>query len=427
MYRPVHAVEVRAWGKIVGAVALDPRLAYYAFEYAPEFIKKGIELAPLTMPLRQANQPFIFPSLPELTYRRLPALLADALPDDFGNSLIDAWMAREGVTAANITSLDRLAYMGKRAFGALEFRPARGPRNIQPTAIELSRLVETARRVVHGHIDDDPHAEAALRQILSVGTSAGGARAKAAIAWNPRTDEIRAGQFDVEPGFEHWLLKFDGLGRDHELGDALGYGRIEYAYSLMAQQAGIAMSACRLLEEGGRAHFMTKRFDRDVNRKIHMQTLCGMAQLDYKARGVHDYNQLLNAIRELSLDARDMEQAFRRIAFNVMGANCDDHTKNFSFLLVEPGHWTLSPAYDVTHAYNPKGAWTYQHLMSVNGKFSQITRDDLLVVADRYQIGGAQRIVTEVRQSIAAWPEFARRAGVSPKDLARVQSDHLLL
>lgn len=427
MYKPVATIEVRAWNQLVGAVALDPARGFYAFEYAPSFRESGIELAPLSMPLREARTPFIFPNLPDLTYKRLPAMLADALPDDFGNSLIDAWMATQGVTSNDITALDRLAYMGQRALGALEFRPTRGPRSQRPTAIELSQLVERARRVVHGEIDDDPHAEAALKQILSVGTSAGGARAKAAIAWNPQTGEIRAGQFEVAPGFEHWLLKFDGLGKDRELGESQGYGRIEYAYHLMATQAGIITAQSRLLEENGRAHFMTKRFDRDGNRKIHMQTLCGMAGLDFKARGVHDYNQYLNVIQQLGLPAEAFEQAFRRIAFNVMAANCDDHTKNLSFLLTTPTRWALSPAYDVTYAYNPKGEWTYQHLMSVNGRFASISRKDLLAVADRYQIAGAVRILGETAEAVAAWPDFAARAGVSADAVKRIRANHQLL
>jgi serine/threonine-protein kinase HipA len=419
MYKPVDTIEVRAWGTLVGAVARDPRMGYYAFEYASSFIKAGIELAPLTMPLREANQPFIFPDLPELTYKRLPSLLADALPDDFGNSLINAWMANRGVSAENITALDRLAYMGKRCMGALEFRPARGP-NTRATAIVLSKLVESARRVVYGEIDNDPHAEAALKQILSVGTSAGGARAKAAIAWNPKTNEIRNGQFDVDPGFEHWLLKFDGIGKDAELGEPQGYGRIEYAYHLMAVEAGIEMSPCRLLEEGGRAHFMTRRFDRNNNAKLHTQTLCGMAQLDYKAKGVHDYSQYLGTIQKLGLEPEAFEEAFRRIAFNVLASNCDDHTKNLSFILRDGEHWALAPAYDVIYAYNPEGEWTYQHLMSVNGKFEDIRRQDLLTLADRFQIGSARRLLSQVEMAVAAWPDFAKQAGVSTEATDRI-------
>jgi serine/threonine-protein kinase HipA len=427
LYKPVDIIEVRIWDRQVGAVALDPGLAYYAFEYAPAFIKTGIELAPLSMVLRDAARPFISPDLPDLTYKRLPARLADALPDDFGNSLINAWMANQGVAASLITALDRLAYMGKRGLGALEFRPARGPTAKHPTAIELSELIESARRAVRGEFDDDPHAAAALKQLISLGTSAGGARAKATIAWNPQSNEIRTGQFDVDPGFEHWLLKFDGVGKDSELGEPQGYGRIEYAYHLMATEAGILMAPCRLLEEGGRAHFMTKRFDRDGNTKLHTQTLCGMAQLDYRSKGVHDYSQFMSVLRQLKLGAPTFEQAFRRIAFNVMATNCDDHTKNISFVLREQQDWELAPAYDLIYAYNPKGEWTYQHLMSVNGKFNHIQREDLLILADRFQIGSAPRLLAEVRRAVAAWSDFAGRAAVSKGALDRIGGHHVLL
>lgn len=428
MYDPIPVVEVRIWQKTVGAVALDPALGYYAFEYHPAFVRTGIELAPLTMPLAAASEPFVFTNLPEATYRRLPGLLADALPDSFGNLLIDAWMAREGVTASQITSLDRLAYMGRRGMGALEFRPARGPKapkgKTGGSAIEMSALVESARLAVHGQIDTDAHAEAALAQIIQVGTSAGGARAKAVILWNPDTKEIRAGQFTAAAGFEHWLIKFDGVGSDERLGVSRDYGRIEYAYHLMARAAGVTMADCRLLEENGRAHFMTKRFDRDGDRKHHLQTLCGLAHLDYQQRATHDVNQLLQAIEQLQLGYPALEEAFRRTAFNVLAANCDDHSKNVSFLLREGGGWELAPAYDITYAYNPKGAWTYQHLMSVNGNFADISRDDLLAVAERAGVGTAPRVLAEVADAVARWPEFARQAGVSAAEVKRVR-DHL--
>jgi serine/threonine-protein kinase HipA len=427
MYKPVAIVEVRAWDRLVGAVALDPKLGYYAFEYAPAFISSGVELSPMAMPLNHARQPFIFPDLPELTYRRLPAMLADALPDDFGSGLVNAWMANQGVAIGDITSLDRLAYMGKRGMGALEFHPVRGPSGRRASAIMLSELVETARHAVHGELDNDPHAVAALKQLISVGTSAGGARAKAAIAWNPSTAEIRAGQFDVEPGFEHWLLKFDGIGKDNELGESQGYGRIEYAYHLMARAAGIVMEPCRLLEEGGRAHFMTKRFDRSGNLKLHTQSLCGMAQLDFRAVGTHDYSQWLNAIGQLGMNSDASAQAFRRIAFNVMAKNCDDHTKNFSFILRDQKSWELAPAYDLTFAYNPKGEWTYQHLMSVNGKFDRIQRDDLLILADRFQVGAASRLLADVKHAVAQWPDFARQAALSPGQIERIAAQQVIL
>lgn len=420
MHRPVNAIEVRIWGQTVGAVALDPRLGYYAFEFDPRFAASGIDLAPLAMPLAKAREPFVFTDLPEASFKRLPALLADALPDDFGNSLIDAWMAGKGVAKSAITPLDRLAYMGKRGMGALEFRPTRGPNVASQTAIKLSKLVDSARQAVHGEIDTDTHAKAALAQIIQVGTSAGGARAKAAIAWNPATSEIRAGQFDVEDGFEHWLLKFDGMGKDNELGASQDYGRIEYAYSLMAREAGIAMMPCRLLEENGRAHFMTRRFDRDGNRKHHMQTLCAMAHLDYKQKATHDYNQLFLTIVQLGLGHEALTEAFRRMVFNIMAANCDDHSKNFSFLLRQGSQWELAPAYDVTHAYNPQGEWTYQHLMGVGGRFSGITQADCLSVADRFGIGPAKQVIRQVKAAIDRWPEFATQAGVEADEIRRI-------
>ena len=427
MYTPVDAVEVRIWGRMVGAVALDPKLGYYAFEYAPAFARSGIELAPLTMPLAAAREPFVFPDLPELTYKRLPALLADALPDDFGNSLIDAWMASKGVDKSKVTSLDRLAYMSKRSMGALEFRPARGPSRPNSTAIELSQLVESARRAIQGGVGTEQLAVAALAQIIQVGTSAGGAKAKAALAWNPATDEIRAGQFDVPPGFEHWLLKFDGMGTDRELRASQDQGRIEYAYHLMATAAGIKMSPCRLLEENGRAHFMTRRFDRDGNERHHMQTLCALAHLDYRQKATHDVSQLLLTIDRLRVGYSASEEAFRRTAFNVMTANCDDHVKNVSFLLRQQGAWELAPAYDLTFAYNPKGEWTHQHLTSVNAKFVDITRDDLLSVADRFGIGTAPRVLKEVAEAVSAWPVHAESAKLPSKETHRIRGHHRIL
>lgn len=428
MYRPVETIEVRIWGKTVGAVALDPSSGYYAFEYEPAFARSGVELAPLTMPLSSAGEPFAFPELPELTYRRLPGMLADALPDDFGNALIDAWMARDGVSKSQVTPLDRLAYMGKRGVGALEFKPTRGPGAPRAsTAIDLAELIEAARQAVQGNVASDAHAQAALTQIFRVGTSAGGARAKAVVAWNPATDEIRAGHFDVDPGFEHWIVKFDGMGADRELGEAEAYGRIEYAYHLMAVAAGIAVSPCRLLEESGRAHFMTKRFDRNGNVKHHTQTLCGIAHLDYRQKATHDVSQLLLTIGELGLDYAHREEAIRRVAFNVMAANCDDHTKNVSFLMREGGRWELAPAYDVTFAFNPHGEWTHQHLMSVNGKFAGISRDDFLAVADRFGIGTAPSVLKQVGGAVSSWPEFAAKANLGRAEATRIRGHHQVI
>jgi serine/threonine-protein kinase HipA len=423
MYKPVDRIDVHICGMHAGRVALDPASGYYVFAYVPDFIRTGIELAPVQMPA--GPNPYVFAFLPEQTFKRLPALLADTLPDDFGNNLIDAWMARKGVRKEDVTPLDRLAYMGKRGMGALEFKPARSHTSASSTtAIRLSTLVEAARRTVNGTLNSDDMAAAALSQIIQVGTSAGGARAKAAIAWNPETGEIRPGQFEVSPGFEHWLLKFDGVGADLALGSSRDYGRIEYAYHRMATMAGVSMSPCRLLEENGRAHFMTRRFDRAGNDKIHMQTLCAMAHLDYRQLATHDYAQLFMTIDRLGLGYGVKEEAFRRMAFNVMAANCDDHTKNFSFLLREGGSWELAPAYDVTHAYNPSGRNVHQHLLSVNGRFKDITRDDLLKVADRFAVGTAPKVLREVGTAVREWPDIARSAGVDPMEIAKIQ-DHI--
>jgi serine/threonine-protein kinase HipA len=430
--KPVQVIEVRMWGAKMGAVALDPTLGVYAFAYDPKWKRKGVEAAPLTMPLSDSRSVFVFPALPKDTYLGLPAMLADALPDDFGNALIDAWMATQGVDKKSITVLDRLAYMGQRGMGALEFKPARGSHKESATPIAMKELVEEARRLVQGTFAVDHEAKAALANIIKVGTSAGGARAKAVIAWNPKTDEVRSGQFDAAPGFEHWLLKFDGVGKDRELGTGEGYGRIEYAYSQMAKAAGIQMSPCRLLEENGRAHFMTRRFDRHVTpsgetHKHHAQTLCAMNHLDFRQRGTHAYAQLFLTISQLGLGDDAVSEAFRRMAFNVMARNCDDHTKNFSFLLHEGRSWELAPAYDITHAYNPRGEWTYQHLMSVNGKFQGITRDDLLTDADRFSVRKPREILGEVRAAIENWSAFALEAGMEDTLRDRVTQDFHLL
>jgi serine/threonine-protein kinase HipA len=305
--------------------------------------------------------------------------------------------------------------------GALQFKPARGPGTQHAIALELSELVETARKAMQGDLDGDDHAQAALRQIIEVGTSAGGARAKAVIAWNPTTNEIRSGQLAVPEGFEHWLLKFDGMGKDFELGASQDYGRIEYAYHLMARSAGIRMNDCRLLEENGRAHFMTRRFDREGrNVRHHVQTLCAIAHLDYKKKGTNSYAQLFDTLVRLNLPYEDKEEAFRRMVFNVMARNCDDHTKNFSFRLREGFMWELAPAYDVTFAHNPQGEWTSQHLMSVNGKFKGFTESDLLTEADRFAIGTGARVIQKVRKSVLDWPTFAAKARVRAGESDRI-------
>jgi len=425
-FKPVASVDVHLWGQHVGAVALDPKYGYYAFAYTEHFKRSGIEPAPLKMPT--TGEPvYLFTDLPELTYKRLPALLADALPDDFGNALINSYMATQGLSADQITPLDRLAYMGTRAMGALTFKPSRGPKTQKASAIDMGQLVQLARQAVRGQVDDDPHTSAALRSIIEVGTSAGGARAKAVIALNPATQELRSGQVDAPEGFEHWLLKFDGLDEDKELGVSQDYGRIEYAYHLMARQAGIDMSACQLLHEGGRAHFITRRFDRHgSNGRHHLQTLCAMQHLDYKLKGTHAYAQLFLTIKSLGLPYEDLEEAFRRMVFNALGRNCDDHTKNFSFILREGERvWRLAPAYDVTFAHNPRGEWTHQHLMSIGGQFKNFTLADVMAEADRFGIGSAARVVSQVRAAIGQWRGLAVQAGVATSVAEQIAALHL--
>lgn len=416
-----EVVEVRAWGSSVGALARDSR-GSLAFEFDPAWVASGREISPLHLPLR-VREVYSFPGLNKETWHGLPPAIADSLPDRFGNAIIDAEFARRGASPGEATALDRLVYTGPRAMGALEFVPDNGPRRPPPTMLDIGALVTVARDVVAGRLGDERESATALQQILTIGTSAGGARAKAVISLDPVTGEVRPGRLP-EDDAESWLLKFDGVGADHELGTSDGYGRIEYAYSLMARAAGIEMTDTRLLEEGGRAHFMTRRFDRPGGaRRLHSQTLCALGILDYNLRGRHDYAQLFQAIDALGLDDAARTQAFRRLVFNWMAANCDDHTKNHAFLMDEQGHWSLSPAYDVTHAFNPRGEWTYQHLMSVGGEFVHLTGSQLAGFAERHGVLGHRRIVEEVAGAVEDWPRFANEAGLSRRATEAVRAD----
>jgi serine/threonine-protein kinase HipA len=412
-YSPVEVVEVLIWNRRVGAVALDPATGYYVFEYSPEWQAAGIELAPTTMPLSTST--YVFPTLPPDTFHHLPAMLADELPDDFGNALTTAYLVNEGIPSSSITSLDRLAYLASRGTGALEFRPARGPRTRKATAVKLSELVLAARSAVAGRFGDDHGITDGVRHLIAVGTSAGGARAKAVVAWNPITNEVRSGQVTADPGFEQWLLKLDGVGIDMDLGESADFGRIEYAYSMMAKAANITMTDCRLLHEGGRSHFMTRRFDRAEDRsKIHMQTLCALGHLDFRLIGAHDYAQLFEMIDRLGVEMEARTEVLRRMVFNVAAANCDDHTKNFSFLLGQGDTWQLSPAYDVTHAHNPKSRWTAQHLMAINGRTTEVGLTDVKKVGDRFAVPNVSTVVSEVLDAVDSWSEFSDQAQVGP-------------
>lgn len=423
-YKAVDIIEVRCWGTRVGALAQDPVSGFYVFEYEKEWTARGIELAPTTMPISKSQRNFVFPSLPTNTYHRLPPMLADSLPDDFGNALTTAYLANQGVNENDITPLDRLAYLGNRGVGALEFHPIRGPRTRKSTAIELSELVTAARSKVSGQTRVQGELSEALAHLIAVGTSAGGARAKAVVALNEETGELRSGQVLADPGFEQWILKLDGVGPTLELGESGYFGRIEYGYYLMAKAAGIEMMESRLLEEGSRAHFMTRRFDRTHDgRKIHTQTLCAMAQMDYRQIGLHDYSQLFMTIDQVGLGPQARAEAFRRMVFNVASANCDDHTKNFSFMLPEGDEWLLSPAYDLTHAHATNSQWTHQHLMAVNGQFYDISKDDLNEISDRFRVPGAKNIVDQVLDAVAKWSEFADQCHVPDQMINKISED----
>ena len=420
--------SVILWGRRIGAVSWDETRPLGVFQYDPAFVNAGIEVAPLTMPVRET--PYEFPALNRESFKGLPGMLADALPDKFGNRLIDAWLAETGSSPAAFNPVDRLCYIGRRGIGALEFEPALR-RRTRANALEVARLVDLANRVLDeraslaGRLDGKHDAEA-LEDILSVGTSAGGARAKAVLAWNPSTGEFRSGQLDAEPSFEHWLLKFDGVSdnRDKELADPEGYGKIECAYALMARAAGIAMSECRLHHEADRSHFMTKRFDRDsTGRKIHMQSLGAMRHFDFNDPSAYSYEQAVMTIRDLGLGMAAVEEQFRRAVFNVIVRNQDDHVKNISFLMDRLGSWSLSPAYDVTYAYNPGGTWTRDHQMSLAGRRSGFEVDDILQFAATIGVKKrrAMEISGEIGASVRDWGKHAETAGVAPRDATRIE------
>jgi len=412
--------EVRLWGRTVGAVSLGDGEDVAAFEYDPAFAASGIRIAPLTMP--PSTRIYTFPVLSRKTFHGLPGLLADSLPDKFGNALINAWLAMQGRQPESFNAVERLCYTGARGMGALEFVPATGPKARPAGRIQIDRLVELAAEVLthRNHLAatfTGIGREQALKDILRVGTSAGGARAKAVIAWNPSTNEVRSGQIPAGEGFEYWLLKFDGVSgnRDKELEDPKGFGAIEYAYSRMAVSAGITMKECRLFEENGRRHFMTRRFDRlEGGRKLHMQSLCALAHYDFNLAGAYSYEQALFVIRQLGLPMSTIEEQFRRLAFNIITRNQDDHVKNIAFLMDKEGRWSLAPAFDLTYSYNPAGTWTASHQMTMNGRRDGFTLEDFRACARTASMkrGRAEAIVDEVLGTVARWPEYAEMAGV---------------
>lgn len=421
----MNTAFVKIWDELVGAVAWDDAAGYATFEYHSQFKNKGWELSPLQMPLHINKNIFSFPALhkktdPALdTFRGLPGLLADVLPDRYGNELINLWLAKQGRPPESMNPVETLCFIGTRGMGALEFEPATLRESSKTFSVEIDSLVDAARKILEKKksllSNLKKGEEKALLEIVRVGTSAGGARPKAVIAYNEKTGEVRSGQSSAPKGFEHWLIKLDGVS-DVQLGASKGYGRVEMAYYNMARACGIVMMPSRLLEENGRAHFMTQRFDREGGAiKHHVQTFCALTHFDYNLVNSFSYEQLFQTMRELKLPYPDAEQMFRRMVFNVLARNCDDHTKNFAFRLKKNGKWELAPAYDVCHAYRPGHQWVSQHALSINGKRNNITKEDLLTIGRSIKNKKAEDTIEEISDTVSRWKTFADEVGVSPR------------
>ena len=425
-------VDVKLWGQMVGSLVWNPAMQMAVFEYDNAFRRNGIEPAPMTMPLSQGNRPFSFPANRTDCFKGLPGLIADALPDKFGNQIITEWFTRQGLPIGEITPLERLCYVGQRAMGALEFEPSKASSLLnESTEIyidELTKLAEdifTKREAFQERMFQE---DKTILDILRVGTSAGGAKPKAIIAYNEQTNEVRSGQVKAPEGFGYWLLKFDGVTYS-EYGSVMenpkGIGNVEYAYYKMAQACGIDMAECRLLDEGDNHHFMTRRFDRTTNGdKIHMQTVAGLAHLDRDQR--HSYEEIFGIIRKMNLPMEASQQLFRRMVFNVVARNNDDHTKNFSFLMDRNGKWKLAPAYDLCYSYKPGGRWIGQHQLSLNGKQDAFTRQDILTVGENMGIRRCNEMMDEVIDAVSNWNTIAKDCGVRENHIAEIEKNLLV-
>lgn len=409
----VAVAQVKMFGLTVGSVSWNEQYGIARFEYDPDFVKSGIQPSPILMPTREGRV-YSFGDLNSETFKGLPGMLADSLPDTYGRALFDKWLSLTGRTSSN--TIETLCFMGKRCMGALEFEPAIEPTFKETHNIEIESLVDVAREALtekesfQTNLSDDK--KNAIADILRLGTSAGGQRAKAIIAYNKKTGEVRSGQIDAPDGFDYYLIKLDGVSATAGLKETGNYGRLEYSFSQLVKKCGIEMTECSLIEENGRAHFLTKRFDRINGEKIHMQTLCGIAHMDYRLLRGYSYEQAFNVMRGLRLSYAEAQEMFRRIVFNVVIRNQDDHTKNISFLMDKHGKWKLSPAYDMCYSYKPDGSWTSAHQMSVNGKYDGITRKDLLELASRNNIRNASQIMDEVCDICATWPQIAKECDV---------------
>jgi len=416
------SAEVYLWGTLIGIVMLRDNEQYAEFEYAPAFTKSGIELSPIMMPLKEGKV-YKFPMLSQESFMGLPGLLADSLPDSFGQAIISAWLVKQGRGTGSFNAVEQLCYTGARGMGALEYIPSTSEMFNKNETIYVNSLVDLASEIIENRenvsvkFSVDKKDENSFAQIMQIGTSAGGARAKAIIAWNKNTGEVRSGQMNAGEDFKYYLLKFDGIkkNRDREAPDGEGYTKIEYAYYLMAKAAGIEMSECELLHDHGLSHFITKRFDREDNgRKLHMLSLGAIAHYDYRMDGSYSYEQALMIMRRLGLDNLAKEQLFRRMIFNWYAMNHDDHVKNISFLMDRTGTWSLAPAYDITYSYNPDGRWTSQHQMTINGKRKDITKEDILECATNVGIkkASAKEMMEEIFSAVNQWEKFADAAKV---------------
>ena len=409
----VDIARVNLYGQPVGTFRWDNNRQLAHFEYAESFIGKGLEPSPILMPVRQGRI-YSFSDIGRETFKGLPGMLADSLPDTYGRALFDRWLALTGRSSGN--PVETLCFLGKRCMGALEFEPAMDAPYSPDVRIELDSLVEVTSEALSekeefgANLEEDK--KAAIAEIVRLGTSAGGQRAKAIIAYNPLTGEVRSGQIEAPEGFDYYLIKLDGVTAEAGFRETQNFGRLEYSFYRLVKECGIKMSDCSLIEENGRAHFLTKRFDRQDGKKIHMQTLCGIAHYDYRNPRSYSYEQAFNVMRALRLPYSQAQEMFRRLVFNVVIRNQDDHTKNISFLMDRQGKWTLSPAYDMGFAYNPKGGWTAQHQMSINGKFDDITRQDLLEFAKRNNIKEATEIIDRIAEVSSRWPLLARECEV---------------
>ncbi len=426
----INTASINLWGKKVGAVAWSKETGTCTFEFQSSFLKSQWDIAPIKMSIDSGQSIFSFSELRHTAFKGLPGLLADVLPDRYGNTLINAWLAKNGRPSNSLNPVEMLCFIGKRGMGALEFEPNIPKGNNNTTKIELNSLIGIAQEILQGKKNFKTHLSAneerAMMDILKIGTSAGGARAKAIIAYNPITKEVRSGQADAPRGFTQWLLKFDGVA-DKELGTSNGYGRVEMAYHLMAKDCQVHMMECQLLEENNRAHFMTRRFDRPEGKeKIHVQSFYGLQHFDFNDVTAYSYEQLFQTMRLLKLPYPQAEQLFRRMVFNVIARNCDDHTKNFAFMMDHNGIWKLAPAFDVCHAYRPGSVWVSQQSLSVNGKRKDISTKDLLTTARQMNIKKADKIIKEITQVIKKWPTYAGQTKVN-KDLSSAIRKTLLV